>query len=210
MKKDNKLIISLGINILIIMLELIGFFIVTRNLKFQTFIYYTQDSNLLLLISSMIYSYYLILQLQGKKVKIPKWFTILRFTATLSVLVTFVVVLTVLTPMFSNGLVGAFLEGSMLYHHLLCPLLGVGSFIFIEGYKLDKKDAFKSLYFTIAYAIVFIFLNTFNIVDGPYPFLRVHEQSIFISMLWVILIHGGAYLSSLLLIFLNKKYCLEK
>ena len=47
--------------------------------------------------------------------------------------------------------------------------------------------------FTIAYAIVFITLNILKVYEGPYPFLMVYKQPVYMSIVWFILIVGGAF-----------------
>ncbi len=208
-KKDLK-IVTLTINLAIIVFEIIGFIMVIKQVGPIVFEYYTQDSNLLLLISSIMISLYLIFDLKGKKMKLPKWFHALRLCAVLSTTVTFLVVLFILSREFSNGLVGAFLDGSMKYHHLLCPVLGFISYVFYEKYEVKSKDNLLSLVFTILYTIVLIILNLLKVVSGPYPFLKVTENSIFKSIGFGVLILGGALALSYGLVILNKKLCVKK
>ena len=58
--------------------------------------------------------------------------------------------------------------------------------------------------------IVLVIFNLLKIVDGPYPFLQIYNQSIIASILWFIAIVGGAACFSLIIRFLNKKFCLVK
>ena len=212
--KDKKIIIiKLIINILIALLELIGFVIIYKKYKLGLFIYYTECSNFLLLISSCMIIFGLINKLQGNKIKIKKksikLFNVFRFTACLSVFVTLLVVLTILGPTYPTGYHGILLSGSMLYHHTLCPILAIISFTFFEKYDFNTKDVIRSLYFTITYAIVLISLNILDVVDGPYPFLRVQNQSILTSMFYFLLIIGGTVILAFLFRLANRKLCIE-
>ena len=93
-----------------------------------------------------------------------------------------------------------------LFHHTLCPILCIISFVFFENeYKIGKKFIFYSLIPTLLYAIIFIFLNAFNVVNGPYFFLKVNNQPIYMSIIWFVAIMSGAYGISTLLWFLNKR-----
>ena len=60
------------------------------------------------------------------------------------------------------------------------------------------------LAFTIIYAIVLITLNILDIISGPYPFLKVKEQSIPMTIMWGGLILLGSYLVGQILYQLNK------
>ncbi len=50
-----------------------------------------------------------------------------------------------------------------------------------------------------------VILNVLSVWDGHYPFLRVHEQPFGISVLWFILILGGAYAAAVLMKKLREK-----
>ena len=66
--------------------------------------------------------------------------------------------------------------------------------MFFERHKINGlKDNFRAVYFTIAYAIVFITLNILKVYEGPYPFLMVYKQPVYMSIIWFILIVGGAF-----------------
>ena len=214
MNDKNIKITKLVINILIVVLELIGFVLIFKELKFGFLIYYTQCSNLLLLISSCALIYGLIKELKGEKLKINsklmKLFEIVRYTACLSVFVTILVVLTVLGPIYPTGYYGILIQGSMLFHHLLCPILATISFIVFEKYEFDSRDVIRSLYFTVLYSIILVTLNIAKVVDGPYPFLRVTDQPLITSLLYFIGIVGGSVVLSLLFRLANKKICIVK
>ena len=209
-KKRELKTVTLTINLAIIIFELFGFINVFRSIGLNAFLYYTENSNLILLISSIMLCVYLIGDLKGKKFKVPKWFSAFRLTGVLSVTVTFLVVLFILTPEFDNGFYGAFIENSMKYHHLLCPLLGMISFIFYEKYEFKKYDNLKSLIFTIIYSAILVPLNIFKVVDGPYPFLKVHGANLLKSAITSSLILIGTIILSYILVILNKKFCVKK
>ena len=208
-KKDNaNQLIGLGLNLLIIVLEVIGLMMTFMNNGVNSFLYYTVDSNILLLISSIVLCYFYINHINNKQDKKCKIFSVFRYISVLSVLVTFFVVITILSPQY--GFVKLLFTDEFLPLHLLCPAFAGISFIFFEKYKYTNMDTFRSLYYTFIYAIVLIIFNLLKIVDGPYPFLQIYNQSIIASILWFIAIVGGAACFSLIIRFLNKKFCLVK
>ena len=92
----------------------------------------------------------------------------------------------------------------MLYHHTICPLLAVASFLFIEKEEVTREDVRWSLVPTLLYGTVMIILNIVGVVVGPYPFLMVRYQPWYMSVIWVIVIVGGAGLLSMGLRKLHK------
>ncbi len=197
----NKKNITIGLNILLIVLEVIGLSITLKNMGLlETIMYYTELSNLLGLISALVFVFFLI------KGEIPRWARVLKFISVLSLTVTFLVVIFVLGPMYSFNYKLLLFSGSMLYTHLLCPILSFILFIFLEGGKFSKNECLIANALTIGYAIVMIPLNLFKVVDGPYPFLKVRDQSIFMSIIWIVVIMGGSYLLSLGIRRLKERY----
>lgn len=178
MKNKNILLI---VNLAIVILEIIGFILVFNELGINSFEYYTEDSNLLLLISSVIFLAYALLNKE-----LPSWFKTLRYVAIVSTTLTLVIVLTVLSWTTDWGLYNLLFYGSMLYHHTLCPLLALVSFIAIEKY--DGLNSLSGLIFTVVYAIIVIPLNILEIVIGPYPFLMVNTQPVLETVFWTVTI----------------------
>lgn len=180
MKKKR---ISILINALIIVFELFALFESSKNGRILIE-YYTIDSNILALISSFLYLVYIL-----KDEKIVGFPKILKYISTTCVTVTLIVVLVILLPMFNFNFKFLLLDGSMFFHHVLCPILSIVTFIFFDDIeKYDKKDVEYPLAVTLLYAFILILLNLNCIVDGPYPFLRVYNLTISIAIGWVSLI----------------------
>ena len=94
----------------------------------------------------------------------------------------------------------------MLYHHLLCPLAAFFGFILFEKEPpLHRRDVLLPTVLTLIYAVVLIVLNIVRVVEGPYPFLRVYAQSVWVSILWALVILGGAGLLSYSLYALHSR-----
>ena len=76
------------------------------------------------------------------------------------------------------------------------------------SYIFYEKRSFKEylgFLFTITYSFILIILNFLNIIVGPYPFLRIKEQSIIMSIIWSIVILGGSYFVGIILNYFNKQ-----
>ena len=82
--------INIIINLLIIILEIIGFVLVFKEMGITSLEYYTEDSNLLLLLSSIILLTYI-----SKNNELPSWFKSFRYIAIVSTTLTLIIVLTV-------------------------------------------------------------------------------------------------------------------
>lgn len=193
----NSRNVNITINLLIIILEIIGFILVFNELGITSLEYYTEDSNLLLLISSFIFLICLV-----KNKELPSWFKSLRYCAIVSTTLTLIIVLTVLSWTTDLGLHHLLFGGSMLYHHTICPVLAIFAFM-IEKY--DELNVIHGLYFTIIYAIIMISLNILKIVEGPYPFLLIYNQPIIHSVIWTMVILAITYAIALILKKVNGK-----
>ncbi len=190
----SKRKIALIVNIVILVLELIAF---GRNIFVDHAIaveYYTNDSNIIALISSLLFIVFY------KKEK--EFVKDIRFVATSCLAVTFIVVIFILTPMYDFNYKLLMFTDNFLIFHTLVPILSIVSYITFEN--RSEKD-YLCLIFTIIYSIILVLLNVLNVVDGPYPFLKVNAQDILVTLLWGIIIIGGSYGIGLTLNFLNKK-----
>ena len=138
--------------------------------------------------------------------ELPKWASILKYTSTLALTITFLIVLFVLIPMDNYNFKFYLFSGSMPYFHLICPILAMCSFMFFEKHKITGiKDNMRALYYTAVYTIVLLILNITKVVEGPYPFLKVRENSLLSSFLWIISIYFVSVVLSILLSKINNK-----
>lgn len=200
--KNSKLYCAFIINILIIIMELFAFLVCYKESGFACFKYYTQDSNLFLMFTSLLY----VISLLICDKKIPHFVSLLKYAATTSVVITFLTVVTILAPVM-GGYKAMLLDGTMLIHHLICPIFAFVTFVFFEKHNLNGlKDALISMIFTCLYGIIAVTLNILKIMDGPYPFLKVYDQTILMSIFWLILMMGSSYLITVLIGNLNHAY----
>ena len=201
--------ITLLIDILVLVLGIIGVYLHYLKYGLWMFQFYTLDSNLFATIAFGISVFYDFAAYK-KGTEPPCWTRTLKYYSTCTVMVTFVVVVAVLSPMmtgtmsYGNALIMFLTEKEMLYHHLLVPVLCFISLCFVEP-KLNegKSLALKGTIFTLVYGAIAYALNGIGFLDGPYPFLKVHEQSIFMSIVWVIAIWSLAYGLAMLIYRLN-------
>lgn len=186
MKKRNLSIIC---NLIIVILEVIGLVITLTTNHKLSIEYYTEESNILALIVFSIFLYFVL-----RKKEIPKWLGLLKYITTICLAVTFFVVIFILAPMFNFNYYYFLFYRTMLIYHLLGPLLGIFTFILFDNINISKRvENFIGISYTFIYAIVLIILNIVHLVDGPYPFLMVYNQPIYMSVVWFGVILGLAY-----------------
>ena len=185
------------LNAIIAILETLGLIIAIKNNGIGIMGYYTQESNLILLIASLLY---VIEYVKKKKVETYLILT-LKYVATCLVAVTFFVVVLCFIPIcipmmgFGKAVYAMLIRDANLFHHLLCPLLALMTyFIFEDELKPGFKESVYAMLPTLLYAIVSTSLNVAKVVEGPYPFLYVYEQPLIVSVLWFIAIPGGGWL----------------
>ena len=181
-------------NGIIILLELIGFIGYGIRMHTLSLEYYTMDSNLIALLTSILF----LLFHEKRKELISD----IRFITTCCLTVTFLVVLFILLPMTNFNFYFLLLKDEAIIFHVLCPIISIISYTCFEEASNKKYLGFL---FTVFYACILILLNLKDVISGPYPFLRVKEQSILITLLWGFIIIGGSYAIGMGLNYLNKR-----
>lgn len=205
MKKNKKIAIFLAV--LMVISGIVGIGLSIESEGIGLFQMYTEDSNILNLLTSIIYLFYLLnwIPQTDKNARLVKN---LRYVATSCVTLTFLVVLFILAPMTGgiNGFKFMFFSGSMLFNHFLTPILAVISFVFYEKEPaLTNKSIWYALVPTVIYGTITILLNAVGVMEGPYPFLRVRDQSIIMSIIWIIIVYALNYVIARLILTLNRK-----
>ena len=76
-------------------------------------------------------------------------------------------------------------SGNGLYHHVLCPIISTASYVFAEQHS---GMIWLPVIVTLIYGLVMLYLNGIRKVDGPYPFFRVHNQSVAATVLWMVVL----------------------
>ena len=138
--------------------------------------------------------------------ELPLWLKRLKFISTSCLAMTFLTVVIILAPMYEdgNGWYIMLCTSSMLYHHLLNPLAAIFSFVLLERTpRLPRSTVKWALLPTMLYGGIILWLNIQRVVDGPYPFMKVYDQSVQASVLWCIAILLMNYFYAWLLWKLN-------
>lgn len=169
--------------------------------------FFTEDANILALISSAVYVI-LGLTRMRRGITVPSRLMVaLRASANFCLTLTFLVVVFILAPVFGpRGYVIMMLRGSVLFLHNICPLLSMISFIFFEHTGMGRRDYVLPVIPMYVYAAAAITMNILRKWKGPYFFLMVYDQPLYMSVLWFILIIGGSLALSKALILLNRRY----
>ena len=189
----NKKKIAIILNILLVIAELIGLISSISQEHRLMVEYYTIDSNVITLLSSILF-----LLFYQKKEFVKD----LRFISTGCLTVTMLVVIFILTPMYSFNYKLLMFTGNFFVFHTLCPIISIVSYIFFEEGTKKKHLVF---YMTLLYGITLILLNVLKVVVGPYPFLMVYNQTVWMSILWCVIILGLSEAIGLGIQALNRK-----
>ncbi|MDO5106637.1 MAG: hypothetical protein Q4D39_00030 [Coriobacteriaceae bacterium] len=154
-------------NILAIIFGLAGFRLsISRG--WAVFAFYTQISNLIALLSSAALIAF------GAS---AAWF---RYLGACMLAMTLAVTLFVLVPM-GGGFERLMLSGVGLYHHTLCPLISIASYVLLEPHAHTWAIP---VIVTTVYGLTMLYLNAKEVFDGPYPFFRVNKQGKVATVLW--------------------------
>jgi triacylglycerol esterase/lipase EstA (alpha/beta hydrolase family) len=162
------------INLIIVILEIIAFTkaIRKRSLK-ELAVYYTQISNLFAFISSLM------LVILGQLYFVR----VLRFLSVSMLAMTFFVTVFILVP--TSGKVRELLfSGSCIYHHLLVPVLAFLSYRFAED-KVSLAWIWLPVTVTLIYGLLMLYLNAKDKADGPYPFFRIKNNGVKMTVIWM-------------------------
>jgi len=206
----NKIIISLIINIILVILAVVGAVGSIQNHGSfpASIVYYTQDSNLFLGVTSLLYAIALVRMIRMKSAGIPVWIRRIRYFSICCIAVTLFVVLFILAPMARSlgGLKWILFTDAMLYQHFLSPVIGIAAFLLLEKEPgLRFRETFYALIPTLVYAAVIYPLNIVGIVDGPYPFLQVRSMSMGMSVMWFFIVLVLSYALAFLIWLCNRK-----
>ena len=165
--------------LMILLLEMRGLSLSLPGRKWMALIFYTQLSNLVTTTSALL------LLILGQ----PYWVTVLRYISTCMLVMTFFVTTCVLIPMGGNPK-KLLWSGNGLYHHVLCPVISTGSYILVENHASGNLIWLPAV-ITLAYGLIMLFLNAQRKVDGPYPFFRVHNQTVAATVLWMVVLFAA-------------------
>ena len=215
--KTRKLIILI-VNAVLVIMEFIGLVLMVELYKsynlhpFGWYKYYTQLSNIFSMLVALGIVIFTARDLIKNTDNTPKTIRLLKFSSACCLVETFLVTMFVLAPM---GMMGGFFplmfEGPNLYHHFLCPIVSVLSLCILEkGEKITLKHCVYSMVPTLVYGVVAVILNLTKVWHGPYPFLYVYEQPVYMSIIWAVVILGGAFAITILVKFLANLHLIKR
>lgn len=198
MTKNNKL--ALASNIVLIVLAGLGlyFSIVDKN----AFLYYSDNAGMFALSSSIIY---IIVILTKKE---PNFLSLaLRYVSTACLLLTLVGTFYVATTTGENYL-DSFIKGSHLFNNLLCPIVSFVSFTLFEGDRRlnKKKTIWYALIPTVIYGIIMLVCNVTNTFTGPYSFMMINDNPVYVTVIVVIVTIVLNYVIGRFLLMSNQKH----
>ncbi len=123
-------------------------------MEFETFHYYTNDSNCYNAIVACMIIPFAIEGIKKKRFAYPRWLAVLHFSSTFCITITMVFAVCVIS-WYDFEL--AFGTLSSLFLHVICPSLLILSFFLSEcGYRFKKKEALLSMIPFLAYAFLYV------------------------------------------------------
>ena len=159
--------------LVVLLLEIRGLSLSLPSRKWKALFFYTQLSNLATAASVFLLLFF------GQ----PLWITVFRYLSSCMLVLTFFVTTCVLIPMGGDAKTLLW-SGNGLYHHVLCPVISTASYIIIEKHA-GGDLIWLPVALTFIYGMVMLYLYGIRKVDGPYPFFRVHDQSVTATILWM-------------------------
>ena len=182
MTSKKKSIISLILNVIIIISTVYAislFFTTTPDqgnmqvsgMEFLRF--FTNLSNIFVSVAALVMIVFNIRNMRTGSYVFPKRAMLLKFTATVSVSVTFITVVVFLGPMFMamGQSYWVMFAGNCFFLHFTTPVIAIISILFFEKYEaFEKKYAFLGLLPTVLYSIVYVVMVVFIGKDnGGWP-----------------------------------------
>lgn len=190
--------LSILANLAVFGMETVAIPLSWSGVREQMFLFYTELSNLFAMAVCLAVA---LCQLRALCTggEMPAWARTLKYVVTCCLMLTFLTVVFVLAPMYGpDGHSVMLLTSSMLYNHFLNPVLAFLSFTLLErAPALPRRTVRYALVPTLLYGSVVLAANIAKVYKGPYPFLYVYEQPVWVSALWMVTILGGNALIAL-------------
>lgn len=182
MSKGRKVRSATVIHALLVVLEIIALIHDIWVFGPGMFQYYTINSNVLQLVVSVCI---LACLLRGKRTSCC--LKVLHLVCAVCLTVTFLIAALVLAP--QEGFAYYFLSDVAPINHFLGPVLSVISFILTQNEEpLPKPAVFAPAAASLLYGVIALVLNAVRMLDGPYFFLRVHEEAASTIVMWFLII----------------------
>lgn len=178
----NKPKIALTLNIIAFVLGSIGIIVrIARNIP-DFWLYYTQLSNVVAVISSAMY----IAFRSTRNRKLRACVRGMRYLSACGLTMTFIVVMCIFIPFGGASEMISRLLGHVngFMHHLACPLISVTSYIVFEEGVRERRALWLPFGATAVYAFTVYTLNYFYLAPAPYPFFETHDHPVWELALW--------------------------
>lgn len=207
----QRLILDLVFNILLVLLDAFVLLMLMFNngdgFSFTFLMYFTHYSSMCLLISSALQIYGTCLELKGKKYRIIYPIRLFRLmSVSASILVTLVVFFLLIPLAHFEGVGEMLFSRTNFFEYIVCPLIAFVSFVILGDYRdFEMKEASLATLPTLLYASVTTTLNAISVIRGPYPFLYVHEQPVWLSCFFFFVILMISFVISNVLVILSHK-----
>ncbi len=110
------------------------------------------------------------------------WVTAFRYLSVCMLMMTMFVTIFILVPAIKDTRLLLWSRAGF-FLHIVCPILNFVSYVFLEAHA-DHRMIILPVIVTLAYGDIMLYFNYQRKVDGPYPFLRVYQQSRTATVLW--------------------------
>lgn len=161
------------LNLILLVLELRTLRIRKNGVHFKDYVYYTKISNSITAITALLMIIF------GQ----TPWVEVLRLLSTSMLCVTFFVTAFILLPI-TKQFKNLFLSGSGLFHHLLCPIISLVSYLGFEN-KAPMHWIVLPIILTLIYGLIMVYLNAKEKLEGPYPFFMIKRFGKKFVTLWM-------------------------
>ena len=158
MKMMKKIIIQLIIRLALVIIGVVGIILTGSSTSFMgdkvTFLFFTVQSNITIILIELVYAVDALLQLLSKKSFSNNILLIIKYIFTVAITITFLVFTTMLIPSLSLDYLFSFRNYSL---HFIVPILAVVDFfIFNSDIKLTKASCLWGTAMPIYYVIFFL------------------------------------------------------
>ena len=167
----TKTILSLILNLVIALVTtgiVISYFCgntgVLIQYGYESFKFFTTDSNVLAAIAAVCVAAWDIRLLKQPDAVLPAWVIALKYVGTVAVMLTFCTVIFFLAPLYGPA---AVLSNTSFHMHAAAPLFSLFSFCFLETdgrlrFYLTAVSIIPTLLYAIVYTINVVFIGTWN------------------------------------------------
>ncbi|MBQ7467149.1 MAG: hypothetical protein IJS74_03660 [Clostridia bacterium] len=216
MNKKQK--ITLTLNIIIFIFAVVGsvfcfgeiYISYTKPIEhgFKLLKFFTVQSNVLAGITSLLYIIYLLRERKTQS-KIPMWVHVLRYIATIDLIITFMVVALFLGFIVEEGYFSMYTNANFFFHFAI-PVLNLISFIcYEENPKFQFKHTFIGTAHLLLYSVFYLTVVMLNFHDGAvvifYDWYAFAQKGLPLAFICGAIVIGFGYLTSYALYKITNK-----